>query len=187
MKGTEMSDGVDNSAASEEKLRDYLKRVMVELGRARRRVGELEGVVGEPVAVVGMGCRFPGGVGCVGDLWDVVVGGRDVMGGFPVDRGWDLVGLFGPDSDRPGTCFARGGGFLDDVAGFDAEFFRISPREALAMDPQQRLVLEVSWEALEQGGFDPLSLRGSDTAVFTGAMRDSYSTRGRTFPSWRGM
>ena len=125
------------------KLIDYLKRLTVDLRRTRRRLAELEAKSSEPVAIVGVGCRFPGGVGSPQDLWDVVVGGRDVVSGFPRDRGWDVEGLFDPDPDAVGKSYTQSGGFLEDVAGFDAGFFGITPGEALAMDPQQRLVLEV--------------------------------------------
>ncbi|KZS60578.1 type I polyketide synthase [Mycobacterium ostraviense] len=155
-------------------LAGYIRGELVGVPQEIKHISAVRATGDDPIAIVGMACRYPGGIESPDDLWDMLVEGRDVLSEFPDDRGWDLAGLFNPDPDVPGACYTRTGGFVDRVGDFDPAFFGVGPSEALAMDPQQRMFLELSWEALERAGIEPGSLRGSATGVFAGVMTQGY-------------
>ncbi len=164
---------------------EALRKALVQVERLKRTNRALLERSSEPIAIVGMSCRFPGGVDSPEGLWQMVADARDVMSEFPTDRGWDLAGLFDPDPDVRHKSYARTGGFVDGVADFDPAFFGISPSEALAMDPQHRMLLELSWEALERAGIDPTGLRGSATGVFAGLIVGGYGMLAEEIEGYR--
>ncbi|WP_031734177.1 type I polyketide synthase, partial [Mycobacterium tuberculosis] len=156
------------------RLASYIRTELAGLPQEIKHTPAVRITSEDPIAIVGMACRYPGGVNSPDDMWDMLIQGRDVLSEFPADRGWDLAGLYNPDPDAAGACYTRTGGFVDGVGDFDPAFFGVGPSEALAMDPQQRMLLELSWEALERAGIDPTGLRGSATGVFAGVMTQGY-------------
>ncbi|WP_258193704.1 type I polyketide synthase, partial [Streptomyces sp. MA5143a] len=177
-------DGTDDRPGDRTgKLVEALRASLKENARLQKQYDKAVAESSEPIAVVAMSCRLPGGVSTPDDLWRLVADGVDGITEFPTDRGWDIDAVYDPDPDRTGTCYIREGGFLDDVAAFDAEFFGISPREALAMDPQQRLLLETTWETFERAGIDPVGLRGDRVGVFAGVVNHDYLTRVNPLPA----
>ncbi|HTI26319.1 MAG TPA: beta-ketoacyl synthase N-terminal-like domain-containing protein, partial [Kutzneria sp.] len=149
-------------------------------GAAKAVTARAKSTSDEPIAIVGMACRYPGGVTSPEDLWRLVFDGVDAVTDFPTDRGWDTERIYDPTGERPGSTYTRRGAFLHDAGLFDPGFFGISPNEALEMDPQQRLLLETAWETFESAGIDPGPLRGSDTGVFAGMMYHDYKVNNNT-------
>ncbi|MFF5315522.1 type I polyketide synthase [Streptomyces massasporeus] len=170
-----MTDSAERTADGADRVQRALRTLLEERDRLRRENDALKAGRGEPIAVVAMACRYPGGVSSPEDLWEVVRGGLDVVDDFPADRGWRDV--YDPDPDAVGGSYTRQGGFLKDVADFDADFFNISPREALAVDPHHRLLLETSWEVFERAGIVPADVRGADVGVFSGVSSSEYGWR----------
>ena len=161
-------------STSEDRLVEALRASLKEADRLREQNRKLTEDSDDPIAIVGMACRFPGGITTPEDLWRLLEAGEDAIGPFPTNRGWDLERLYDPTAERPGSTYVQEGGFLHDAADFDPDFFGISPRDALLMDPQQRLLLEVTWEALERTGIPPRSVKGSPIGVFSGVMYHNY-------------
>ncbi|MBU3068121.1 SDR family NAD(P)-dependent oxidoreductase [Nocardia sp. NEAU-G5] len=158
-------------------LAEHIERALSGASHAPAAVAPVTAHTDDPVVIVGMGCRFPGGADSPEALWHLVRDARDAVAAMPSDRGWDPAGMYDPTGATPGSVLCTEGAFLPDAAGFDADLFGISPREALAMDPQQRLLLETAWETFEGAGIDPMSLRGSRTGVFAGVMYHDYGAR----------
>ncbi|MEU9447005.1 polyketide synthase, partial [Streptomyces sp. NPDC048304] len=166
---------------------DRMEAALPAIRALQKRAAELEARQArqhEPIAVVSMACRLPGGIDTPEAFWELLARGGDAVGGLP--ERWRGLDLFDPDPEAVGKSYAREGGFLDGVEDFDAAFFGISPREALSMDPQQRLVLEASWEALERAGIRPASLGESRTGVYLGTMSSDYGDLGRDLEALDG-
>lgn len=168
--------------SSEAKLVEALRASLIENERLENENTKIRDSFTEPIAIVGMACRFPGGVSSPEELWELIADGRSAVGAFPTDRGWDLENLYDPDLSRAGTTYVREGAFLHDVGEFDAGFFGISQSETLVMDPQQRLMLETSWEAIERAGIDPATLRGKNVGVFAGVGGHDYASGFHSVP-----
>jgi acyl transferase domain-containing protein len=153
--------------------RDLLRDSLAAIERLQARLEVSERALHQPIAIIGAGCRYPGGVKTPEDLWRVLRDGVDAVSEVPADR-WDVDAYYNKDAKVPGKMVTRRGGFLDEVDGFDPQFFGISPREAMTMDPQQRLLLETANEALESAGLASGSLKGSATGVFVGITTSDY-------------